>query len=781
MTQPTDAFGVRPDPLLEPADAPAYRLPYDDLVDFAHRRLRDEAPELTLDVIARLDRGLDERATWCWLGGDIADLARQGLTVRGFAHAPGPSAHEAVDAPVARVCSFVHRLGLWLTERRPGEGYVACLLRHEAADHSHCPEGMAAELAEFRESRRSLSPASADLGPGSYQLAGELAAIVGTPGDVPAEELDEQDRLALARAGASSARCGFQMGSDDVPCGRVPDHRVPHRTRSPYGDGRWVDYDVETRLEVARSLAWSGELGGPEAGQLVTVRQDYPDIGKAAVWVRGVLRYGRPEVVWVRIDERGEDADELVRWVDVVAAAGDAGGVVLEQYASDRRASGKPWAVTPGLEMPERYVVRPLPSGGTLLRPPADTVDTAATPVDTGDPGLEGAPVRPPLRGLAVELAQAIGSHPELHRPWLPGQDLTPLIDVLRDRLVLELGDGAPARIADLRAAIAMWGTAQTVKATSGAVEIGGIRMEACDTYGRTATTEAFEHLRHQLELLGEVAPEPDVVPETVSLAGRAWLPAFLAYLEGGTDLPLDFGGRPIPHRLEAILVAAFDTGSDGAATPRLPDGYAQRPEGRRMLDVDGQTIRTRDGEEVVAMCSERSWARLLVDAWHTYPLLTPLTGSLAGRLRDAFEGRAVEGLLWEEMAALAQAWMREQNPPDRAERAQQLGSAWDGGLIPSDVGWTPPLTAENALELEARGIDIVGAPITTRLCVCGHERAMHGIAEPSACVVLSSVPGHDCTAFEQAAQGPRVSIDPPAAEAAVRASLKTTIGRADQ
>jgi len=45
----------------------------------------------------------------------------------------------------------------------------------------------------------------------------------------------------------------------------------------------------------------------------------------------------------------------------------------------------------------------------------------------------------------------------------------------------------------DLDAARAMLNAANTIKATGGAVEIGGVRMEPCDEYGSTVTTARAE------------------------------------------------------------------------------------------------------------------------------------------------------------------------------------------------------------------------------------------------------------------------------------------------
>ena len=54
----------------------------------------------------------------------------------------------------------------------------------------------------------------------------------------------------------------------------------------------------------------------------------------------------------------------------------------------------------------------------------------------------------------------------------------------------------APVGVAvelDLDAARAMLNAANTIKATGGAVEIGGVRIEPCDEYGSTVTTARAE------------------------------------------------------------------------------------------------------------------------------------------------------------------------------------------------------------------------------------------------------------------------------------------------
>lgn len=692
MTQPhPDAgFGVRPDALLEPDRRAPFRLPYDDMVQFGWRRLRDDVPELTLDTLARLDSALNARESWCHLGGDIAALADTQLTVRGFAHGVGPSAYEAIDQPVARQCAFVHRLNLWLTERRKGEGYVACLLQHVPAEgHGPVSPGLAAELADFRNQQRLLAE-PAPLGP----KAGVTTEP--TAGPTRPTSTGVGGFLQVAR---NRGECGWQRGSDDTPCPKKPDHDEPHRCRSPYGDARWIDYDVTSELEVARSLAWTAELRQVD-GPLEPMQVRDGD----RAWIRGVLAYGRPEAVWVRADSASEVAG---RWVDVIAATGDLTGETLSAYAAERGAAPE-WVVVDSTSDPEavrdsRYVLRPKPGSADLLARPTVTAGDIAvafdvpdealqtptqTSVSPGDPGLEGKPARKPWRYIASEVAQAIGSHPEVQGPWLPGSDLTPLREVVRRVLVRELGDVPD--VSYVRSALAMKGTAHTDATPGDTAVIADDDVDLAPDAGSAATAVGGE-LARQL--------------------GR----------------PRDEHG----HR-------HFDAQALAAAALQAV-GVGQRAADRRMLKVDGQTIVTADGEEVIAMASARSWAQLLVDAWHTFPLVAEVDRNARGY---GFEvGRGADP-----SSPVVEA------SPDNPFVSGTPARAHDGGTVPADVGWTPPLTAENAAELQGRGIDIVGAPITTPLCVCGHERAMHNevprLKQPLGCAVLSDLPHHDCPSF---------------------------------
>ena len=44
--------------------------------------------------------------------------------------------------------------------------------------------------------------------------------------------------------------------SDDSPCAKDPAHTDPHRVYDPYGRGLWIEYDVATGQETARSIRW---------------------------------------------------------------------------------------------------------------------------------------------------------------------------------------------------------------------------------------------------------------------------------------------------------------------------------------------------------------------------------------------------------------------------------------------------------------------------------------------------------------------------------------------
>jgi len=83
----------------------------------------------------------------------------------------------------------------------------------------------------------------------------------------------------------------------------------------------------------------------------------------------------------------------------------------------------------------------------------------------------------------------------------------------------------------DLDAARAMLNAANTIKATGGAVEIGGVRIEPCDEYGSTVTTaraEAAEAevvtLRARLAAVESLADEWADRKRSDGMSGNAWI-----------------------------------------------------------------------------------------------------------------------------------------------------------------------------------------------------------------------------------------------------------------
>ena len=105
----------------------------------------------------------------------------------------------------------------------------------------------------------------------------------------------------------------------------------------------------------------------------------------------------------------------------------------------------------------------------------------------------------------------------------------------------------APAGAAvalDLDAARAMLNAANTIKATGGAVEIGGVRIEPCDEYGSTVTTARAESAEAEVGTLraklaaveavhvrcGEGVCNAGPKPEICHECGVAWpCPTFAA------------------------------------------------------------------------------------------------------------------------------------------------------------------------------------------------------------------------------------------------------------
>jgi len=83
----------------------------------------------------------------------------------------------------------------------------------------------------------------------------------------------------------------------------------------------------------------------------------------------------------------------------------------------------------------------------------------------------------------------------------------------------------------DLDAARAMLNAANTIKATGGAVEIGGVRIEPCDEYGSTVTTARAESaeaevvtLRARLAAVEALADQWADRKRSDGMSGNAWI-----------------------------------------------------------------------------------------------------------------------------------------------------------------------------------------------------------------------------------------------------------------
>ena len=84
--------------------------------------------------------------------------------------------------------------------------------------------------------------------------------------------------------------------------------------------------------------------------------------------------------------------------------------------------------------------------------------------------------------------------------------------EVLHDRVFAARVSRAEAL--DLDAARAMLNAANTIKATGGAVEIGGVRMEPCDEYGSTVTTARAESAEAEVGTLRAKVAAVEAVAE---------------------------------------------------------------------------------------------------------------------------------------------------------------------------------------------------------------------------------------------------------------------------
>lgn len=123
---------------------------------------------------------------------------------------------------------------------------------------------------------------------------------------------------------------------------------------------------------------------------------------------------------------------------------------------------------------------------------------------DMGRPGTIVVDVRPGL-------IEDYGTAPEPEAPSSSSDDETffPL-EFLRKHLGDEVVDGylAAFRIPNpdrADRADAVLRAVETIKKTGGAVEIAGVRIEPCDTYGQTDTTRELELLRRQVRRMVEV------------------------------------------------------------------------------------------------------------------------------------------------------------------------------------------------------------------------------------------------------------------------------------
>jgi hypothetical protein len=100
-----------------------------------------------------------------------------------------------------------------------------------------------------------------------------------------------------------------------------------------------------------------------------------------------------------------------------------------------------------------------------------------------------------------------------------PDEPRAPLVpDATLDYLIAKYGHVRPderAVAVDREAATAMLNAANTVKATGGAVEIGGVRIEPCDEFGSTVTTARAESAE------AEVVTLRAKVAAVEALAGR--------------------------------------------------------------------------------------------------------------------------------------------------------------------------------------------------------------------------------------------------------------------
>jgi hypothetical protein len=367
--------------------------------------------------------------------------------------------------------------------------------------------------------------------------------------------------------------CGWVKVVDDAPCAKQPGHTdVPHRCYSPYGDGRWVDYDVATEAELQRSVSW--------------LRTD-PDLISRG-WVKTFNRRLASDVL---VPPAGELRSRSVRRNNLRVVMTEAGHsndyIAAEMARFDAAEAARPKVTAPALD-----AGRPL-----------------------GD--LEVAVVQAAARELARQLAT---HEPGVMRRW----DAAALARAVLEAAVgIDTADGSLlASVAAGRhdEAFALLSAVDGVKATGGAVEIAGVRIEACDDRGRTATMRAMEEpMRtacphggsHWVENADRTAPAP---------AGQ---PGELA--DYGVDGHRHDCKKPGSIECECAANPAAYVGPKGIATAYV--------EGQLLLDEDGDPI---------AMAVGRDWARIIGD-WRTDAALVRFVGDHAARaLADAWSA-AVE------------------------------------------------------------------------------------------------------------------------------------------
>jgi len=119
----------------------------------------------------------------------------------------------------------------------------------------------------------------------------------------------------------------------------------------------------------------------------------------------------------------------------------------------------------------------------------------------------------------------------------------------------------------DLDAARAMLNAANTIKATGGAVEIGGVRMEPCDEYGSTVTTARAESAEAEVGTLRDtLARRTD--SHTQLVRENEALRAKVAEVEAKRDEFADLLARALPAVAALARVEALgDSNPDHADT----------------------------------------------------------------------------------------------------------------------------------------------------------------------------------------------------------------------